>query len=1008
MRPIAAIALVCLLCSGRAASGQLPATRLDSLFPAGARIGDTVEVTLTGVDLDGAAELLFSHPAVTAQAKMAEATPFDKAHPIPNVFLVTVADNGPEGPVDVRVRGKYGLSNPRVFELSRLAEINEVEPNNDFEQAVVVAQPQVVNGQINGTSDVDLFRVAAQAGQRILFDCRTRRIDSLLEPVLSIYDAKGRELMSSRDADAREAMLDFQTPATGDYFVKVTDAYFRGNASYVYRLAVGVLPHIDFVFPPAGAAGTNGPLTLFGRNLPGGKPAEFFVAGRRLEQLRVNVPLPSDPAKVQSAQGRVEPEQTFLDAVEYRTSNQLAVSNAVRIGIATAPVVLEAEENDTPQQAQVLQLPCEVAGRFYPARDDDWYAFKANQGDEYTIEVMSQRLGLPTDTQLVIHQVTTTEEGEERIKVIATADDIGSRDRAQFDTRTADASHQFVAPAEATYRLSVRDGYSSLRSDPRLIYRLAIRSPQPDFRLVAVPQDPWGALVLRRGDRTTVDVLAERRDGLSEPITVSVSGLPKGVTSEPVVLGPSMTVASLVLTSTADVAPTIAELKVAGTATIDGRDVTRVARAGTANTSMRMLQPNQRPQNSLPARVSRRLMLSVIDSQVPVSVELASDKVWETTRAGILKIPYTAARRDGYKGQVQCAVANLPANINPTTFTIAPNTTKGEFQLTLRNNTPAGLYSLHAGVYVTGYSYERNPAAAEEAKQRKEEIDKIVADADKANKEAAAAKQQADKKASDEANQLKAAEQANANAKQAEADADAALKKATAAAEQAKAAAMKKPEDGGLKANLAAAEKALATATTKKQAATDALQKAGKMLAAAQSRAADAMKLQEAAEQAAAEAAAFAKAAADRKKVSDKRATDTERAAKAKNINFWTASTPIKVRIHEYPITLAELPANTRVKQGENLELPIKITRLVGYQDQVSFSAIVRGVSGVSIRNVNIPKGQTEVKLPITLSTSATPGEHEITLRATMRVNNQTLTLDQPFPLQIEQAEPKK
>ena len=88
--------------------------------------------------------------------------------------------------------------------------------------------------------------------------------------------------------------------------------------------------------------------------------------------------------------------------------------------------------------------------------------------------------------------------------------------------------------------------------------------------------------------------------------------------------------------------------------------------------------------------------------------------------------------------------------------------------------------------------------------------------------------------------------------------------------------------------------------------------------------------------------------------------------------------------------------------------MPLNITRLVDYKDQVTFTTVVRGVSGLSIGNVNIPKDQTQIKLPITAAATATPGKHEITLRATMRVNNQTLTFDQPFNLEIEKVEPKK
>ena len=101
------------------------------------------------------------------------------------------------------------------------------------------------------------------------------------------------------------------------------------------------------------------------------------------------------------------------------------------------------------------------------------------------------------------------------------------------------------------------------------------------------------------------------------------------------------------------------------------------------------------------------------------------------------------------------------------------------------------------------------------------------------------------------------------------------------------------------------------------------------------------------------------------------------------------------------------MPETTKLKQGDKIELPIAITRLVDYADAVSFSTVVSGVSGLSSQNVNLSKDQTQITLPITAAANATPGRHQIVLRATMRVNNQTLTLDQPFALEIEPVETK-
>ena len=1007
-RRMTAIAVV-LSFAAQSAFAQLPASHLDGIFPAGTQVGTTVDVTLTGNDLDDAAELHFSHPGITAKPKMAEPTAFIKEpHAIPSQFVVTVAGDVPVGTFDVRVRGKYGLSNPRVFDISSLAELTETEPNNEFEQATEITLPQIINGQINAAADVDLFRFTAAAGQRILFDCRARCIDSLLNPVLSIHDATGRELMNNPHSHAGEALIDFLVPAAGEYHVRITDTFYRGGLNYVYRLAIGPLPHIDYIFPPAGPAGSNNQYTVYGCNLPGGQPTELLVDGRRLDKLAVNVTLPADPASPQPMNGRVEPQQAFTDAVEYRVPGTRVFSNPVCVGIATAPVVLEVEPNNTALQAQKLTPPCEVAGQFYPQRDADWYSFDAKLDDTYTIEVLSHRLGLPTDPQLVIQQVTMNDKGEEQVKVLPTVDDIGNRDRAWFDTRTSDTLYKFVAPVDATYRVRVRDGYSSLRSDPRLVYRLAVRKQQPDFRLVAVPRDPWGALVLRKGDRSTIDVLAERRDGLTEPITLSVTGLPAGVTSSEVTLGPAMNVATLVLTAAADVAPAIANLQITGKASIAGADVTHIARCGTANTFMAMLAVNQQPQNSLPARVSRQIVLSVADGVSPFAIELKNDKVWETTRGGILKIPFTATRLAEYKGPVQCVIENLPANLTGTTVTIAPDGTAGEFPLTLRTNTPAGTYTLHAGAFVTAWSYSRNPEAAEAAAKRKEEMDKIAADAATASQAAVTAKQQADKAATDAPNAVKATELKKTQEQKIETDAVAAQKLADTAVTTAKAAAAAQPDDANLKNAVTAAEKAATDATANVKAATEAVAAAVKAFEEAQATAKDTTEKKVVADAAAVEAAEFAKAAVAEKTITDKLAVDTKNAANPKNINYWTASTPITIKIHEYPITLAALPETTKLKQGEMAELPISITRLVEYADQVSFSTVVTGVAGLSIPNVNIPKDQTEIKLAITAAANATPGIHQIILRVTMSVNNQALTFDQPFTLEIEKVEATK
>ncbi len=253
--------------------------------------------------------------------------------------------------------------------------------------------------------------------------------------------------------------------------------------------------------------------------------------------------------------------------------------------------MVEKEPNDDPAKAQALTLPCEVDGQFYPRNDQDWFSFQAKQGEVYWIEVYSQRLGLPTDPVLLVQQVKKDDKGVETATDLQSSDDgppnIGG---TFFDTTCDDPVYKFVAPAEGTYRVMVRDLYSASRSDPRYVYRLSIRPPQPDFRLVAVPRFPpnnadpnqtqpsiWNPL-LRKGGTEIIEVLAFRRDGFDDEITVTAENLPAGVTAAPITLGPGQSTSLLVLSAADGAAEATSLVKVTGKAKIGPGEVSRVAR----------------------------------------------------------------------------------------------------------------------------------------------------------------------------------------------------------------------------------------------------------------------------------------------------------------------------------------------------------------------------------------------------------------------------------------------
>lgn len=93
----------------------LPAVRLYSVFPPGARQGTTFDVTIAGEDLEKAAQLHFSQPGITAvQKTQPPALGQEGPQPLPGQFTLTVAPDAPLGLCEVCAIGKYGVSNPRL------------------------------------------------------------------------------------------------------------------------------------------------------------------------------------------------------------------------------------------------------------------------------------------------------------------------------------------------------------------------------------------------------------------------------------------------------------------------------------------------------------------------------------------------------------------------------------------------------------------------------------------------------------------------------------------------------------------------------------------------------------------------------------------------------------------------------------------------------------------------------------------------------------------------------
>ena len=637
------LALICISTLTSIGLAELPVPLLNSVTPMGGKIGAETEVTIAGADLDEADSLHFSHPGITATLKS------------PNHFTVKVAPEVPVGSYDVRVIGKLGVSNPRAFVAGDRPELTRTKAHDKPEAAVEMPMGSVFNGNVTAAAS-DHFKFPAKKGERVLIVCAAKEIDSRMSPVLAVLDAAGREIASAR----KGGLLDFTAPSDGQFLASVHDLTFGGGPDFFYRLTISKGPHVEFIFPPAGAPGGKSTFTLYGRGLPGGKSANLIGTDKKpLEKLDVEIALPA--ADDAARKSFTRPVSAVDDGIFYTLKSADGSSNPVFIGFSTGPLSREVEPNNKPGQAQKISVPCEVAGQFYPAADVDSYAFDAKKGDVYWLEVYSHRTGRTTSPFLLVQR-----EGTDIKEVYGSDADPGGK---KFTTLSNDPAFRFQAKDDGTYRVSVSDLFGATRSNPASTYRLAIRKETPDFRLIAIVEPPppptkkddRGAsprgVTLRGGETTAVKVIVIRKDGFNGVIELGATDLPEGVKCLPMKIAEGKTDGVLLLTAVEKPAKKHAAIHVIGKAKFGGAEVQREAAGGAVVWTVADYNID-----AVQSRLTADLVVAVNGAEsVPIRIESAEDKVWQAQAGAKLDIALRITRSGEFKEALKLKAAGIAA-----------------------------------------------------------------------------------------------------------------------------------------------------------------------------------------------------------------------------------------------------------------------------------------------------------------------------------------------------------
>ncbi len=405
--------------------------------------------------------------------------------------------------------------------------------------------------------------------------------------------------------ERRGDLLDFVVPADGQYLIKVHELTFKGGPEFFYRLALRELP-------------------------VGEQPSRMAVT-------------------------------EAVNAFSWPP-----VGLAPRATATEIELNMEAEERAS---VQTISLPCDIAGSFYPAADVDTFEFVAKKGEEWWVEVASERLGLPTDPSILIQRAIEKDDSAEADKSwvdVAELADIPSPvkvssngyayDGPPYNAGSADILGRVEIPEDGCYRLELLDNFGGTRNDPRNRYRLVIRRAEPDFALVA-----WALhMELRNGDRNALskpislrpgatmalEVVAFRRDGFDGEIALSMDHLPDGVSAQGLKI-PAGQSRGVMLVTADEISPVgRVNASFVGRAAIDGKSVSRPCRLAS------MAWPVQDAWSEIPSpRLLVDVPVSVGSAEVaPLTIQPASEEPIEVVAGGSLTIPLMHLRRSEFSG----------------------------------------------------------------------------------------------------------------------------------------------------------------------------------------------------------------------------------------------------------------------------------------------------------------------------------------------------------------------
>jgi hypothetical protein len=565
--------------------------------------GKTTEVVVEGqMNFFGTYKVLFEGDGLTAKVLGEPAAKVEPAKrpQVKSVKLeVSAAADTALGVREFRLASQLGVSSVGQLVVVDDPIVIENGDNNTPAKANALTLPCVACGKIEAAEDVDYFKFHGEAGQTLTFEVFCARLQDKIhdlqkhaDPILTLFDADGRELAANDDTLFADPLLSFTLPKSGDYLLQVRDSKYDGDPRWVYAVTASSKPYASHVFPMAAN--------------PGQTLEVEPIGSAKTVRPRVSLTAPTT----------VGVHQVSLDLGGSKT-------NPVTFIVSSLPQVVETEPNDELNQATRLTLPCGVNGRIGKKRDLDHFVFTAKKGQALRFEVKARRFGTALCSGLDAFLEVMNDKGV----VLASNDDTNGKDSLLL----------FTPPADGDYTLCLRDLHS--KGGDTWVYYLECDLARPDFSLRC---DPDKAMI-GPGSSMAWYVHVARTGGFEGPVTVELKDLPKGVTASPLTIPATMTQGLVVLTADESAPVDAVNVRLIGTATVKNAD-------GKEEALVRGVTPNQEIYSPGGGRARFDVVMQTVAVTEPsdiLLVEVSSREI-KLKPGEEVKIEVTIKRRPDY------------------------------------------------------------------------------------------------------------------------------------------------------------------------------------------------------------------------------------------------------------------------------------------------------------------------------------------------------------------------